>query len=162
ADLTPVVELPNALYGNALAVGNVDADPELEIVTSGGYVFDGATFANQWAYAPGFGNDVDIGDVDGTGIGQIVAITSTGVRGYSATAKSPLWEASTPNSSYNTSVVVRDIDGSSPAEIVAFTGYTGDLTAYRYNPATPSAPTIVFQLLSQYVGATPIGIGDVD
>jgi hypothetical protein len=41
--------------GTSMAVGNVDSDPALEIVTSGGYVFDGATGANQWAYAPGFG-----------------------------------------------------------------------------------------------------------
>src|SRR6185369_5282312 len=108
------------------------------------------------------GRGVAVGDVDGSGIGQIVAVTATGLRGYSATARTPLWEMSTPNSTSNSSVVVRDIDGSSPAEIVAFTGDAADLTAYRYNPATPNAPTVVFQLTGQYVGPTPIGIGDVD
>ena len=122
ADLTPIVELPSAQYGDALAVGNVDNDPQLEIVTSGGYVFDGATFASQWAYAPGFGNDVAVGDVDGTGVGQIVATTTNALRGYSATAKSPLWELSMAGPFSVSSVVVRDIDQSSPAEIIAFTG----------------------------------------
>jgi|GEM_PF-5646357 hypothetical protein len=161
ADLAPIVELPSAQYGDALAVGNVDNDPELEIVTSGGYVFDGATFANQWTYAPGFGNDIAVGDVDGTGVGQIVATTTDALRGYSATAKSPLWALSMAGPLSISSVVVRDIDKSSPAEIIAFTA-DGYLSAYRYNPATPNAPTLVFRLAGQNVGPTPIGIGDVD
>ena len=161
ADLTPIVELPSAQYGDALAVGNIDNDPQLEIVTSGGYVFDGATFASQWAYAPGFGNDIAVGDVDGTGVGQIVATTTHALRGYSATTKSPLWELSMAGPYSVSSVVVRDIDQSSPAEIVAFTA-DGYLSAYRYNPVTPNAPTLVFNLGGQNVGPTRIGIGDVD
>ena len=161
ADLTPIVELPTAQYGDSLAVGNVDNDPQLEIVTSGGYVFDGTTFASQWAYSPGFGNDVAVGDVDGTGVGQIVATTTHALRGYSAKAKSLLWELSMAGPYSVSSVVVRDIDQSSPAEIIAFTA-DGYLSAYRYNPATPNAPTLVFNLGGQNVGPTRIGIGDVD
>jgi len=161
ADLTPIVELPSAQYGDALAVGNVDYDPQLEIVTSGGYVLDGAAFATQWVYAPGFGNDVAVGDVDGTGVGQIVATTTHLLRGYSATGKGPLWAMSMAGPYPFSSVVVRDIDQSSPAEIIAFTA-DGYLSAYRYNPATPNAPTLVFNLGGQNVGPTRIGIGDVD
>ena len=38
-----------------------------------GYVFDGATFVNQWLDGPGFGMDVDTGDLDGNGVEEIVA-----------------------------------------------------------------------------------------
>ena len=52
----------------------MDADAALEIVTAGGYVFDGATGANEWAYAGGFGAAVDTGDLDGGGVEQIVGM----------------------------------------------------------------------------------------
>jgi len=40
-------------------------------------VFNGVTGANKWAYAPGFGSLVDIGDVNGDGVGKIVAMTAS-------------------------------------------------------------------------------------
>lgn len=44
--LAPEWESPDLDVGRSLAVGNVDADPALEIVTSGGFVYDGASLAN--------------------------------------------------------------------------------------------------------------------
>src|SRR6185436_4603663 len=58
---------PELPFGRTLAVGNVDNDAALEIVTAGGYVYDGVTQQNQWIYSQPFGNQVDIGDLNGDG-----------------------------------------------------------------------------------------------
>jgi len=66
--------------GTSMAIGNVDNDLALEIVTSDGFVFDGANHQNQWAYGPGFGSIIDVGDVNGDGVGR-----------YSVWTRLPAW-----------------------------------------------------------------------
>jgi hypothetical protein len=156
-------QFPEANYGSTLTLGNVDGDAAMEIVTSGGYVFDGTTLANQWLYTPGFGFDVDTGDLDGDGVEEIVAAVDwTGVRGYSATSKSPLWEAA-PAYPYSDldSLLVADIGGGPEPEILVGNGQWGYLMVYRYNAATGTA-SIVDQIDSQDHGVTSIGVGNVD
>lgn len=61
---------------SALAVGNVDRDPALEIVMGSngpGKVLDGATHAVEWTHPDAFGYLLAIGDLDGNGVGEIVA-----------------------------------------------------------------------------------------
>ena len=154
---------PEANYGTTLALGNVDADAAIEIVTAGGYVFDGSTLQNEWLYTPGFGFDVDTGDLDGDGIEEIVAaVDGTGVRGYSATSKSPMWEAA-PAYPYSDldSLLVADVGGGPEPEILVGNGQWGYLMVYRYNPTTGTA-SIVDQIDSQDHGVTSIGVGNVD
>ena len=55
ADLTFKARINQTGLGENLVVGNVDGDAALEIVTGGGFVYDGATLANEWAYGPQFG-----------------------------------------------------------------------------------------------------------
>ena len=158
-DLTVLWQFPANDYGQSIAIGNVDGDSALEIVTSAGYVFDGATFANEWAYGPGFGFDVDTGDLDGDGIDEIVgAVDWTAVRAYSATLKSPLWEIATGDLD---SLLVTNIDGDAAAEILVGDGQSGNVTAYKYNAVSNSAD-VVFQINSQDSGVTDLGVGDVD
>jgi hypothetical protein len=152
-------EFPNTDYGSAFAVGNVDNDSALEIVTSGGYVFDGATFQNQWLYGPGFGNDVATGDLDGNGVAEIVAAVSwVALRTYSATLKTPLWEI--PQSDLAV-VIATNIDGDSADEILLGDGQWGSVTAYNYN-ATNNTATVIFSIDSQDHGVSAIGVGDLD
>ncbi|HYE04563.1 MAG TPA: Ig-like domain-containing protein, partial [Planctomycetota bacterium] len=58
-----------------LAVGDVDGDHGLEIVLSSGHVvrFDGATVAPVWTYYQNFGYTLQLGDVSGDGIDDILA-----------------------------------------------------------------------------------------
>ena len=149
--------------GTSLAVGNIDADQALELVTNNGYVFDGVTQQNEWAYGPGFGAKVDIGNVSGDGVNKIVGIISwTAIRVYSATLKSPVWEIDTTNSSYGTQAVrVDNLDGVGPAEIVVGDAQWGNVTVYRYNSATLGAD-LVTQTNSLGDGVSAIGIGDMD
>src|SRR5581483_11563400 len=120
------------VLGTAMAVGNVDSDPALEIVTSGGYVFDGATGANQWAYAPGFGLQVDIGDVVGDGVGKIVGTGGgVGITAYDAVQKTVLWSGP-PGVNGFSNIKVAQLDDTGPAEIIAADGGWGNITVYRY------------------------------
>jgi hypothetical protein len=145
--------------GSNLAVGNVDADPALEIVTAGGYVFDGATGANQWASATPFGALVAVGDLDGDGVAEIVGMDEwSRFRGFSAVLKAPLWERATSD---NDAVMVADLDGDGVSEIVIGDGQWGNVTSYRYRPATNDL-VVIDQVNSQDHGVTAIALGDFD
>jgi hypothetical protein len=147
------------VLGSSMAVGNVDSDPALEIVTSGGYVFDGATGANQWAYAPGFGTQVDIGDVMGDGVGKIVGTAAfAGVTAYDAVQKAVLWSLPAGISGFS-AIKVAELDGTSPAEVIAADGQWGNVTVYRY---TSGAPQVLTQINSIGDGVTAIATGDVN
>ncbi len=145
--------------GASLALGNVDADPAIEIVTAKGYVFDGATLANEWAYGPGFGSRVDTGDLDGDGIEEIVGMAEwSHFSGFSAVSKSPLWDVSVFDSD---ALLVADFDGDAKAEILIGDGQWGKVTAYRYEASNNTLP-VLFAISSQDHGVSSIGVGDVD
>jgi hypothetical protein len=159
SDLSVRYEFPQANYGSSFELGNVDADPAIEIVTSGGYVFHGPTFVNEWLYGQGFGVDVDTGDLDGDGIEEIVAAVDwTAVRGYSATLRSPIWEVQQGDLD---SLLLADIGGDARPEILVGNGQWGDLAIYRYNSATNTAD-LVDRIDSQEHGVTSIAVADVD
>lgn len=146
--------------GRAMAVGNVDGDAALEIVTSGGFVFDGATGANQWAYGPGFGRDLAVGDLDGDGVAEIVGLATSAAaaaRGFSAVSKAQLWELA---GSFE-AVSLADVDGDGIPEVVTGDEGWGSVTAHRWVPAQ-SAFDVVFQLNSQDYGVSSLGAGDLD
>lgn len=148
--------------GSSMAVGNVDSDPALEILTSNGYVFDGATQQNQWVYGPGFGTVVDIGNVTGDGIGKIVGLNpGVAARVFDAVAKSPLFDISTSSVSGEGALKVVDLDGTAPAEIIVGDGQWGGVTVYRYNAMTQTASQIAY-VAAPGDGVSGIAAGDVD
>jgi hypothetical protein len=160
-DLAVRWQFPDGDYGNTLDVGNVDQDSALEIITAKGYVFDGASYANEWLYGPGFGVDVDTGDLDGNGVAEIVAAVDwTALRAYSAVApnKGPLWEV--PRSDLD-SLLVTNIDADAAAEILIGDGQWGNVTAYEYDAGSNTA-VVIFEINSQDHGVSAIGVGDVD
>jgi hypothetical protein len=149
--------------GSSLAVGHVDSGAALEIVTSGGYVFDGATHQNKWLYGPGFGSVVDIGNVSGDGVGKIVGLNS-GVmaRVFDAVLKSPVWEIPLEGTSPGVSALrVADLDGTAPDEIIVGDGQWGNVYVYRYNSATKTTSKVA-QVAVPGDGVSAIGTGDVN
>ncbi|HUM10680.1 MAG TPA: FG-GAP-like repeat-containing protein [Myxococcaceae bacterium] len=156
--LTPRWETPQLGLGTSLAVGNVDADPALELVTAGGYVFDGATHANEWAYGEGFGSVVAVGDLDGDGVAEIVGLQGV-IRGYSAVLHSPVWEQA-GGFGYQ-ALELADLDGDGKQEVLAGDGQWGNVTAYRYVPASNSL-TSLWSINSQDYGVSALGVGDLD
>lgn len=149
--------------GTAMAIGNVDGDPALEIVTSDGFVFDGATHQNEWAYGPGFGSIIDIGDVNGDGVGKILGVNtnSATVQVFSATLKSPVWQITTGSVGGTSALKVANLDGVGPAEILLGDSQWGNVTVFRYNALTNTAD-IVSQTNSLGDGVSAIAAGDVD
>lgn len=144
--------------GGRLAAGNVDSDAALELVTSGGYVVDGATHAVEWSYVPGFGA-VDTGDLDGDGVEEIVGRDSRSrFRGFSAVLKAPLWEVTTVD---NDALLVTDLTGDGVAEIVVGDGQWGNVSAYRYRPDTNDL-ALLFAVDSQEYGVSSLAAADLD
>lgn len=150
-----------SLQANGLAIGNVDADAPLEIVTGPGYVFDGATQNAQWAYGSGFGTVVDTGDLNGDGIEEIVGILSwQNAKIFDAVLRSPIAEI-TGYSGGTAALLVRDVEGSVAAEILIGDAQWGNFTGWRFDAMTSSAVQI-FQIGAQGHGVSAIGVGDTD
>jgi hypothetical protein len=153
-------------YGDSMAIGNVDSDAALEIVTSGGYVIDGASFIQEWACPDRFGGLVDIGDVDGDGINEIIGVssnlsaTSPGIRAYNAVTQSLVWELATGYSSG--ALEVRNIDSDPEAEIlIGESRPSYSVTAYSFDRASG---TLVedWTIGSQWNFVNAVTAGDVD
>jgi len=129
--------------GSNLAVGNVDTDPELEIAVDDGYVFgsDGTGYVVEWHYPDGFNGvqgsvvNLEIADVDGDAIGEIIGITehpTTGYDGFLAAydAVNQNIKALDTRSSYD--FLTFDVDGDGTAEIVS--EVDGATILYSANP----------------------------
>jgi hypothetical protein len=145
--------------GSSAAIGDVDGDGQLEVVTAAGYVFDGVTGENEWAYGPGFGIAVDTGDVDGDGVEEIVGMADwTYVRGFSAKLRSPLWEQTASDLD---ALLVADLDRDGLAEVVTGAGQWGNVTGYDYRVATNDLAKM-FELNSQDHGVSALAAGDLD
>ena len=118
--------------GSSLALGNVDADPALEIVTTTfggkGYVIDGVSRAVEWEYLNGFGSKVALGELDGDGMQEIVGASSWyKITVFGADRKTPVWEITTTQDIG--SLLVADADGDAVPEIVYGDGQSGKVVA---------------------------------
>lgn len=142
--------------GQSIAIGNVDSDPALEIVTSGGHVFDGTTFASKYFYSLGFGVRVDTGNVDGVGPEEIIGTSGTKITAFRASPPSPLWEHTAANDVFT--LLVTDVDGDGSAEVL--TGDRSNVIGYRYNPTQRNFVGYFSVVAQGEVEA--IAVGDVD
>jgi len=67
------------VYANVVEVrvGNVDADPQLEVILNNGRVLDALTMDPEWETNP-FGTAIDLFDIDGDGIDEIIGYGQPG------------------------------------------------------------------------------------
>jgi hypothetical protein len=118
--------------GSSLAVGNVDADPLPEIVTTSyggnGYVLNGVGGAVKWTYSNSFGAKVLLADLNGDGKNEIIGASSWyKITIFDGSLKSPIWEIAT-NLDID-AVAIIDTDGDAIPEIVYGDGQWGKIHA---------------------------------
>jgi hypothetical protein len=108
---------------NALALGDVDGDGGIDIVLRGrpGIVLDAASQSEKFRDESGFGASMDVGDVDGDGIDEIVFVRSMSehsiVSVFDGVARRLKWELrDLPRIDL---VKVADAEGDGVAEIIA-------------------------------------------
>ena len=169
-DLSVVWESPQGQLGRFVEVGNVDHDPSLEIVVSGGHVYDGSTFVRQWSHEsasrldrPTFGSHhaIGVGDIDGDGVDEIVGAldreNDSVIQVYSVVSGEVVGEIA-PRLSLETRLSVADMDDDNVAEILV--AVDRHLSAYRYAQPDGEFTEIFREPIPVWTQA--IGVGDVD
>ena len=169
-DLSVVWESPQGQLGSFVEVGNVDHDPSLEIVVSGGHVYDGSTFVRQWSHEsasrldrPTFGSHraIGVGDIDGDGVDEIVGAldreNDSVIQVYSVVSGEVVGEIA-PRLSLETRLSVADMDDDNVAEILV--AVDRHVSAYRYAQPDGEFTEIFREPIPIWTQA--IGVGDVD
>ena len=145
------------ILGGSMAVGNVDRDEALEIVTNGGYVFDGSSFALEWRYEAryGFGSPIiTLGDIDGDGVDEILS-----GQVFSALTRERLFLDGLPTSSE--ALVAADVLGDDRAEILAWRPNRYRMAVYRMDTSSGAAVLAYETSLAEF-SSYGVVAGDLD
>lgn len=145
--------------GREISVGNVDNDPELEIVFVEGPVieFDGAIFTEEWDFSEFTpGRWLELGDLDGDGVQElIVARAWDYIDVLDARNRSPLRQVTTDIDI--SQLKVADVTGDSKPEILY-----GD-QQHGYVHAVDGVTSVeLWRLKNPSSGAPGIEVADVD
>jgi WD40 repeat protein len=141
-----------------IAVGQLDNDPALEIVTAStpGRVIDGITGMVEWSYAAGFGANVEVGNLDDDPVEEFVAAQSWYyVTAFDAVVKSPLWEIPVDLDVDACDLV--DVNGDSRDELLIGEGQWGSILVYD-----TLSQTLMAALVNPEHGTTDVNAGDLD
>jgi hypothetical protein len=114
--------LPGTLPVSHLAVGNVDAEPGIEIVvatTGHTYVYDAATLALEWTFSGRGGTFVGIADLENDGQAEIILSGSGGGQVLNGTTRAYKWGYV---GGFGSLVALGDVDGDGKPEIIGQTG----------------------------------------
>lgn len=141
--------------GYDVVVGQMDADPALEIATADGTVVDCGTEQVQWQWGSGFGRDLECADIDGDGYDEVVFAQNTAwAWAFDIDVELPKW--SLPFGGMDC-IRLAEVDGDAALELLIGENQGGDVLAYD---------TVTLQLDRTYSSAesstTSIAVGDVD
>ncbi|APD91084.1 hypothetical protein BM524_15460 [Alteromonas mediterranea] len=141
-----------------IALGNVDSDTQLELVTNSGLVYDLDSGENQWFLNSGFGSHhIAVADINGDGIDEIVGADSWSyIYVYSAQDKSQI----TSVENFNTCDISAGklTDDSDPVLLVGDCQW-GNVHAMKLSNNTL---TSVFSVDMVDHGSTSLTLGDAD
>lgn len=146
--------------GDSLAVGNVDKDASLEIITTTnggtGYVIDTVSHAIEWEYVNGFGHRVGLGDLDGDGMQEIVGAAGWyKITVFDADVKTPVWEIA-PDLDVSALLVV-DVNDDGRPDILYGDGQWGSV--YAIDGLTRQQ---IWSISNPDAGVQGLAFGDAD
>lgn len=142
-------------YGRALAVGDVDGDPALEIVTSAGFVLDGERRTVEWQRPEGFGDALALADLGGGGPLRIVGVAE-GIAVYDAVTRTVVLQQ---EGGALRAVVAHDVDDDGVDELIV--GAYGGVEVFGYDGAGP-ALTPLWTMPNPADGVSAVVVGDPD
>jgi hypothetical protein len=148
-------------------IGQIDADPQLEIVLggnpAGGYVLDGVTLAVEWGDLEGFGPSFALGDLDGDGRDEILAASDfeSIARALDPETDSELWSFDAGNYG-RPKLLVADVDGSSGVEAIVFGPSSGLSLHVGSTGELLRTPLLQSYSVSAMAAADSDGDGDVE
>ncbi|HMV66582.1 MAG TPA: VCBS repeat-containing protein [Myxococcota bacterium] len=115
--------------GSDVVVGQMDADPSLEIATSSGYVIDQATWQVQWDNAGSFGPMLALGNCDADPQDElIVAQEWSSIEGYNVERHLPAWTMQVFDVGM---ILTDDLDGDGQVELLVGDDQWGAVHGYR-------------------------------
>jgi VCBS repeat protein len=115
------------LNGTDLAIGQMDADPGLEIAVTDGSILDLATGLIQCTWSTGFGFDIELSDFDQDGMQElIIAEEFNLIWTFDVDTCLPKWSIPRFNTS---SILVADSDSDGVSELIIGDAQWGDLTS---------------------------------
>lgn len=141
-----------------IALGNVDDDPQLELVTNTGLVYDLESGSNQWFLGSGFGSSyVTVGDINDDGVGEIIGADSWNyIYVYSAKDKSQI----TSIENFNTcDISVGKLTADSAPVLLVGDCQWGNIHAMKLTNNTLSS---VFTVDMVDHGSASLTLGDAD
>lgn len=148
------------VQGSAIAIGDVDGDSDLEIVTNGGDVFHVFNWLGRWRHPTPFGRRLAVGDLDGDGIDEIVASADDGsLRAYEAGTEGARWVVENVDADV---VVTADAVGDAGEEILVGGGPGGNGLVRIYAQTAPDAAALVDASAAVGDDVRAIATGDVD
>jgi hypothetical protein len=142
-----------------LAIGQTDADPQLEIVLTGnplgGFVLDGESLTVDWADLGGFGIDLCLGDFDGDGSDEVASVDEWGggIRVQDPETGGLLWEGAAGA----TVLAAANLDGEPGSELL-----WAEWTSGGIHVLDGATPVELGTIESPDGGATKIAVGDTD
>jgi hypothetical protein len=142
--------------GRDVVVGQMDADPSLEIAVTGGSVVDAASRAVQWTWPAGFGKDVEAADIDGDGMQELIAAEQWDfVWAYDVDTQLPKW--SLPVDLDVSAIHVANVDADPTPELLVSQYQQGKLDVYD-----TVTQALEWSVTTEDAGISPVALGDVD
>ena len=139
-----------------IKVGNVDNDYGTEIILSSGVIIDGADHHIKWIYSEGFGEKIELVDIDGNSAQEIIGIsTSNYITAFDAELQLLLWQFNTFRE-YN-SLYITDLEDDGEFEILVGNNQGGGISCY-----SSATKQLLWDIKNPQYGVTNIVAGDPD
>lgn len=141
--------------GEDVVIGQMDADPSLEVAVSNGYVIDALSGTVQCTWGAGFGIDMGLSDFDGDGMEELVFVESWNFAwAFDVDTCLPKWSIPLGDIA---AMQIGDVDQDGADELVIGEGQWGDILAFDLNTQVQ-----MWSINNPEHGVTSVQVGDVD